>query len=298
MAVETGFIIGYGGWATIQLKDKSTTVFIPLISGNVQKNINVSLMSSYDLSYNDKARSKIRMNSGVCQFNGSINFQITKNILDCFLQENSDVTKSSNFFMRKNLFDLQLCDGEKKLELNKCVWSNFSINVVSGQIVKGTLNFSSVNDHKENLTFKTATKYSGTPTIDDAPMKYWQFGNNNYGDNILNSFSITFSRNIQPIYLNNDFKTPTYFRVGMLDCTVQVTCLQDWFYYSAFTLGNKIITLLNTYRIQQNWQINGIQSQGYKTYIIKGSNNPTKQVFKITNNSNYSSEDDEEQQQI
>lgn len=275
MPIDTKFVLGYGGWATIRL-NKGNKKFVPMINCTITRNNSVSFLSSYHLPYSDEPRSKIRMNEGVYSYQGSISFQLTQNLIDLFF------TSNRKFFARNSMVDLQICDGEKYFELQGCVWNSFGFDASPGQTINCNMNFMFVNSYEEQIDVLKAQKCPLTIKQKDGPIPYWQLGSGYEVEEMINSFGIHFNRDVRPIYLNNKYKMPTYLRVGMLQCDINVSCLQDWFYYTTFKIGSKKFTLNHSYRAQQSWQINGIQGEGYKTYVLKGSNLVDQEVFTIT----------------
>ena len=288
-AVDTSFILGYGGFAYIRFyyieNPPSEYIFMPMISASVQRSNEVQFMSTYNIPFSEQPRSKIRLNTGLYRFTGNITFELTKNLLQEIFSPAKSKSESSKFFSRICFFDLCLCDGQKIILLNQCVWNSFTLSCTPSNPIQCTINFQSTNKFKETIQIVSKSDVSLPRELNsgDGMQEYWKYGNSDgdFGE-VIQSFSLSFSRNVTPIYLNNQLTTPTYLKVGALDCNATVSCSQDWLDYSTLLLNTRKITFEGYYKQKQNWQFTGVTGTGMKTYIIKGTNESTKQVFTIS----------------
>ena len=82
--------------------------------------------------------------------------------------------------------------------------------------------------------------------------------------------------------MNNDWLTPSYMRVGILDVELNINCLEKWFDLSEITLGSKTLTFNNDFVVNNNWQFSGMSGEGVKSFTIKGSNSATDDVFTLS----------------
>lgn len=265
MGIDTEFVLGYGGFVKIN------KVFVPYISANVQRQHNVSFSNTYHVPFSDTPRSRIRMNQGTFTFQGSVDFELTENILEQIL--------TKDFLSRTTFFDIVFHDGEKMIELGKNMWQSISFNVQVNSIPTCNISFLSLNNFNEEIQIS-----SGWSTIlvdsKDQPLMYWQSGSSN-DDFLIQSFSITFNRQVTPVFLNNQLKTPSYLRAGIIDCSMQVQCFDQWFDEASLKIGSKKITLLNEYAESQSWSFSGNNETGMKSRTIKGTNYSSQQVFTI-----------------
>lgn len=279
--IDTSFVLGYGGMASIQMTttgtssnttSTTTSTFVPILNGSVERKMQVGFVTSYHVPFSDEARSKIRMNTGTYTFSGSISFQMTSGLASLFLV--------TSFFSRKNMFTIVMCDGEYTLTLPNCVWSSFNITGQPNGAVTGSLSFSSTNNGQTELNV-TQTFTSYTIQTKDALQPYWKYGSSNEGTQVVDSFSLNFSRNVTPVFLNNNKKTPTYLRAGMLDVEMQISCLQKWFDLSSLSLGSKTITFNGSFVSVQSFQHGGMQ-ESMKQFSVKGTASATSEVFSLS----------------
>lgn len=292
------YLLGEGGWATLvayTIKDsdtgrsnKSDDYIVPYISASVERNMNIPKVECSNIPWSDEPRSSIRLGKGTYTFSGNINFELTKELKKFLFGEHSSSGIGGMFFYRNCMFDISIAD-TSKIILNGCSWNNFSMNCSANSLINCSFGFSSLNlrdtiDSREDFVVED---WSPSPPIvqEDSHIlePYWQYG---VDDISLTNFSINISRNVEPIFLNNQLTTPTYLRIGALDVDISFSCVSDWIGDSeipaSFSLGDGyFFQLLNDYQSQKSYEFHGFNDVGNKTYSIKGSNNSIKEVFQI-----------------
>lgn len=262
--IDTSFVLGYGGFARIN------ETFVPYTNASVQRQQNVVFQNTYHVPFSDEARSRIRMNKGTFQFSGNISFELTNNSINQILTD--------TFLSRKSFFDLFLHDGEKSILMTKNMWNSITINSSVNAIPNCSISFVSLNGFNEQIKTDTTFGFNEL-TTDDEPLRYWQTGNSN---SLIQSFSVTFNRDVTSVFLNNQLRTPSYLRAGIIDCSMNVSCIDEWFDNASLKIGGKTIKLLNEYAQSQNWEFVGNNDVGLKSRTIKGTNYSNKQVFEIS----------------
>jgi len=145
MAV-TSYNLGFGGWCI--LKFGSSSYYVPLTNGSVDRSFNVAFQNTYHVPFSDKGRSKIRLNYGTLNFSGNLSFELTKGLSNFFFAPSGE-KEPNDFFNRKTVFDVIVCDGMKVITMRKCVWNNFDINGSTNGTINCSISFQSVNNYKE-----------------------------------------------------------------------------------------------------------------------------------------------------
>ena len=128
-------------------------------------------------------------------------------------------------------------------------------------------------------------------------MRYWETGVSELGT--LESFTLGFSRNVSPVYHNNKLYTPTYLKVGRIDVTASLTCLDyyndDTFEFDKESLGSNVgdgvtiwVNESHYVKFRQNvfssqtYNISGMSEIGTKVYEINSlSKNIKDNIFTI-----------------
>ena len=266
MAIDTEFVLGYGGFAKIN------DTFVPYTNASVQRQQNVVFQNTYHVPFSDEARSRIRMNKGTFTFSGNIDFQLTENTIKLILD--------TDFLSRTSFFDIVLNDGQKQIVMLKNMWQSLTINSSVNSIPTCSISFVSLNDFKQDISLQDGFSNISLEE-DDSPISYWNTGNND-SSFLIQSFNFTFNRNVTSAFLNNGLRTPSYLRAGIIDCSMSVQCFDEWFDKAEVSIGSKKIKLLNEYIEQQNWTFVGNNESGSKSRTIKGTNYSNKQIFEIS----------------
>ena len=266
MAIDTEFVLGYGGFVKIN------DIFVPYTNANIQRSNQVSFSNTYHVPFSNEPRSKIRMNEGLFTFSGSVSFELTEHILQEVL--------TKDFLSRTSMFDIVFHDGEKMIEMKKNMWNSISFSVQVNSIPTCSISFVSLNSYKEEI--ETTNGWSSFDLgYKDYPLQYWKSGSDD-DDSLIQSFTVSFSRNVTSVFLNNKLKTPSYLRAGIIDCSLEVQCYDEWFDKASVNIGSKKITMLNEYSEEQSWSFAGNNQTGMKNRRIKGTNYSSEQVFTIT----------------
>jgi len=233
MSVDTSFNIGYGGYCLIDF-NKSWTTF-PMTNANYSRSVNAEVQQTFAAWMESLVEpSKIQLGYPTYSWSGSLTFDYTQDIINLIF------TTNRSFFTRDSGFNIQLHDGEKYLYVD-AVWNSISLSSTAGGLVNGTIAFSSCNNYE--LDFKLYDESGAKDIPKDFELQpYWQ-----YGDSGVADFSLSFSRNVTPVYLNEKkWLGPSYLRVGLLEASANLTYWKDMVSDDDMTrklkLGNKTIT--------------------------------------------------------
>ena len=113
------FLLGYSGYAKIQLRNNACSQpenfssenwkIVPLLNGNYDRAMTVSMQSTFSTPFNDKKRAKIWTGSGVYSYSGTISFELSDELR--YLIFDTEL----KFFKRNAFLDIELCDGDMPL---------------------------------------------------------------------------------------------------------------------------------------------------------------------------------------
>lgn len=298
---NTDFLIGHGGYcyftpyvletASLQPKqsneDGSSGFYIPLLDGSYSKSMAVPIKSTFSTPYDTTEKLKFRTGTGSCSFSGSMNMELSTEMRDVVF--NAD----HSFFYRNSVFDVELCDGEYKLNLKQCVWSSLSLNVNARALPTLQIQFQCCNNYENDIAITNAPKFQQEATYVsdseqasddegvqalDYPMlePYWT-----YGAEGVTNFTLSFNRAVQPVYLNmvSDISQattyyigPTYLRVGLMDVQLNISCWQKWFDHKSLRLGNKIIIFdKSVFNSSKEYSLSGIDGNSTKSYTLSAT---------------------------
>ena len=299
------------------------TIMFQVNSANVTRAVNVPTINAYYLPFqtNDQeklkeVKSSIRCGYGTVSFSGNIDFDMTYGALklltvDQKLNNDEDYTYGS-MFQRRSLFHIQFFDGMHTCTLYNCVWNSFSINCQANSLITGSLAFQSNNGYCENLMITknkdvldgSSSQFSFDFDQNDLLIPYWQAAMDQGYDSVLTQFSLGFDKNVQPVFLNNIWRAPTYLKPGLVTLNLNATYID---YYDPLNpknnsssssgsqsniiinIGNdkengKKITLNSAVLMNQSYNMSSMNDVGEKTYTwnpIKLDN--TKGLFSIEN---------------
>lgn len=284
-------VIGYGGYAKISGSSISTYLHVTNANFGLQfqrpTHNCIFAPVPYEISvnsanFNDASVSQIILDVGTAIINGSISFDLSK--------DNIDKLISGNFLCRGNTFGLELYDGRIGYQIQDCSWTSVSFAASPGGLVQGQISFVALNDNK-TIIKKVNQKTSSDYIFKDQLIAYWQAGAQN-----IQSFSVNFSLQVQPVYLNNGFIMPTYFRYGNLGIKMDISSFLDWEGLTStsslidsnkFTLkiAEKSIKINNKITEVQQFTQNGINDVGMHNYSIFGylpnGTSPYEKLFEI-----------------
>lgn len=293
------YLLGEGGWSSIHCYSISAgsdsaqdigNAIIPYVSASVDRTMNIPMAETANIPWSDDPRSSIRLGKGTYVFQGNISFELTNKLKEYIFNIHKDGSYDGVFFYRNSLFDLVLCD-TSKIVLNGCSWTNFSMSCKANSLITCDMSFLSLN-MKNNMVEREDIELASWSSPEEFSVdnehtleEYWQYG---VDDISLTDFSISLSRNVEPIFLNNELCVPTYLRVGSLKTSINLSCTSDWFSNqtnaspTSFSLGGGYyFELLNDYQQSKNYTFHGFNEVGTKAYTIEGSNNSTKEVFQV-----------------
>ena len=280
----TTYLMGYGSWAIARLRagkaepNVSSTkllssgggTILPMLSATYSRNCSVPTASTYHIPMDDSKRTTIRLGSGTYSYSGDISFEWTDQMASLIFGDSASSSSLPDFFSRRSFLDMVLCDGEGYIDIQGAVWSSFNLTGQTNSLISSSLSFSTCNGYVKDIEVTDVTNGSSRPSwynINNVDLEpYWQ-----YGEEGVESFTLSFSRQVQPIYLNETvWKGPSYLRVGMMEANFQLTCWEEWFDTLSLTLGRKKKIVFNSsaFMSQRSYQFSGIQGNGTKTYTL------------------------------
>lgn len=312
--IYTSFYLGYAGSAKLiydpsgnyipnNAITESSGVLFSLTNAVYTRQLQIPKVASFYVPYqnygsnsevinsnsNGDVKSEIRLGFGVYNYSGSINFELTDKILQKIW--------TPSFFERKGLFHLVLNDGMNKLKIANCAWSNVQISAQPHSPVEMSISFLSTNGRNQQSTSLCVEDIQNTSNNDtfqnqEDLVRYWETGVTELGR--LESFNLGFSRNVTPVYHNNDLYNPTYLKVGRTEVLASLTCL-DYYNDETFDFDNEETEGIKIYvdekkyvKFKQNvfnsqtYNINGLSDIGTKIYDISSLNTEvTEKIFEI-----------------
>lgn len=264
---ETGFLLGYGGWAAFRLRSGSgagavkggkatAMVYVPCESASYSRRHSVPLLNAFSLPWNRADRAPVRIGFGTFGYTGSLDFELD--------DQAAAVLFSDDFFVRRNFLDIELCDGEALLRVPGAVWNSLTITAAAGQLVKATIAFDSCNGY--NRVIEAADAEHPHPAFGEL-QPYWSYG----ADGIEN-FTLTIGRETSPVYLNEPYWCgPTYIRVGRMSATLAITCWRRWFNHRSIRLGDRTIKFnANSFQESREYRLSG-QEESAKSYTLQAA---------------------------
>lgn len=265
-------------------------LMLPVISGNISRTLSVPALNSYflpDQLYtgglngevkHKEVKSQIRAGFGTYTFQGSMDFEMTNKMTD-LLDVNDDLEGEYGMFFRRNsIFHLQFYDGKRTCTARNCVWSDFSISGSPNSAVRSSLNFQSNNGYKDDLDVKNGNLNAGAVfDSDDFLLPYWRCGTGG-----ILEFSLSISRPVTPVFLNNTLRVPSYLRVGMASVSLQMTCMSPKSWDSSIYIGGKKITFNSSILQSYDYQMTTLSDVGNKSYTWTSINlDDLQPVFRI-----------------
>lgn len=224
------FIVGYGGWVMIGTHstaymdyanqgfghvtvDPVRHTMLQVTSASVTKQVNIPTANSYYLplesTINDtySAKAPILLGGGTCNFSGELSFELTYGAMNKLF--------TNSFLNRKTWFEIIMFDNGRQCSMTNCVWSSFSIQCSPNSLVTVSISFQSNNGYLSELQMTSSSDTTYLYNKEDLLVPYWSCGHNYFQD-----FSVTFDRNVTPIFLNGTNVTAAYLRVGLVNVSV------------------------------------------------------------------------------
>jgi len=129
-----------------------------------------------------------------------------------------------------------------------------------------SMSFQSNNGYHNNLN---VVKANVNPSISykesDLLVPYWTCGHEGFSE-----FSMTFNRNVTPIFLNNDLQVPSYLRPGLIDVSLQATTIEyveNWNDNLNIHVGSQHgIRLITSNLMSKQYNMSSMTDTGPKTY--------------------------------
>lgn len=262
----TEITLGYGGGAYININGGKTPDYcwVFMNSGSLTKTLNAPNFLAYnmelDFDETPNVRNDVVLGSGLVGFQGSLNFAITQSSLNKLFDK--------VFINRNNVFDIGINDGRKILELKCCYWNSFSISGSPRQILTGSLNFVSTNNQLSDFEIYDSSELSDSVYhmgFNEKLIEYW-----NTGAKGIETFSLNFTKETTPVYLNTETNTPAYIRVGKLNLTGQFSSWKNWFDTKEIRISNKVLSFKGeTVRDSAGFSFQGIDNTGMHNYSLK-----------------------------
>lgn len=215
MAIDCGFVVGYGGYAAITpcfelgMTNKwinnnniinnnnnnintSNIFLVRVLSASITRDFNIPTVNSYylpyDLSKHNKHNQQENDEGGTEDQNRVIspiriaygtytfNGQISMELSSGIF---NFLDEELNFFERNYVFNIIFFDGELTCTIQNCMWSNIKISSGSGNIASISISFQSNNGGKQALDIKEQEN-SVVSNLNfqenDLIIPYWQTG--------------------------------------------------------------------------------------------------------------------------
>lgn len=252
------------------------------------RDLNIPMLDSYytplkDDDGGESVKSRIRMGFGTYLFQGSISMNVSNDLASAMLQERN--------FKRGSVFDIYAFDGRERIAIRNCVWSSLSISASGRELVTSSVSFISNNGYRNDV--QTSVVDAGSENFVSASglmVPYWQTG---VKDAL--SFSLEFSRQAQPVYLNNTLFVPSYLKAGLIDVSLRVEYMDfgghsvgDSAYYAGdgkavVKIGSKKVTLNQNQMKTMEWGAATPSSGGRRTVVYTGiGDSSTDSLFAIS----------------
>ena len=293
-------------------KKKSPLLFLQVLSASVTKQVNIPLLNSYYKPFNlvesdardstsqgddnlKESKSSIKAGYGTVTFSGQVDFEMTQGALSLLSNNTSSGTQLTgvdynssygDFFSRQHVFHMQFFDGNRTCTLLNCVWNNFSINCQPNSLVTASLSFQSNNGFNSEL-FIANKDLRSDYTFDDTDLliPYWQTGN----DTEMTRFNVSFQRDVQPVFLNNEWLTPSYLKPGNIKINLNATHFDYYDYFNKndliINIGQKKIHFNTPVLTSQSYGMSNMNDTGEKSYQLTALPiDNTKCVFCIVKN--------------
>lgn len=201
---------------------------VQVTGASITRSLNVPTLNSYYLPHTeeDTARSPIRIGHGTYSYTGDVSFELTEATAGWLF--------NSDFYERSSWFALQFFDGQNTCTVQNCVWQSISINCSPGGTVKISISFQSNNGYAPGLQVVLFDVNQMIEYNDyDFLVPYWQCGHEGFQE-----FSFSFERSVTPVYLNNDFLTPSYLKPGLVNVSINATTVE---YYDPSEWGEQMV---------------------------------------------------------
>lgn len=288
------FVVGYGGWAIVHYEPDNSNYFdgtlqsslkniflggkmVQVTGASITRSLNLPLQNPYFLPFDGigEVKSPIRVAFGTYSFNGDISFELTNGVANDIFNR--------HFYDRNGLFSLQFFDGQNTCTVRNCVWNSLGISCSPGGTVKVSISFQSNNGYEDDLqinsyNLNTMFEYDE----DDLLVPYWQCGHEHFEE-----FNISLSRNVAPVYLNNDLKVPSYLRPGMVEIGLNATTIEyvdSWEDVFDIRIGKYHNIRLNGSVLKSSqYQMSSMADTGAKSYEWTSiADNPLNPIFTVT----------------
>jgi len=253
------------------------------------RDLNIPMLDSYytplkDDDGGEAVKSRIRVGFGTYSFQGSISMNVSTSLVDSML-------KDSNF-KRGSVFDIYAFDGRETISMRNCVWSSVSISASGRELVTSSVAFVSNNGYRSGVdTTVVQSNDSGHYVSSSGLMvPYWQTG---VKDAL--SFSLEFSRQVQPVYLNNSLLVPSYIKTGLIDVSLRVEYMdfgarsaEGAAYYAGdktavVRIGSRKVVLNHNQMKTMEWGAATPSSGGRRTVVYTGiGDGSTESLFAIS----------------
>lgn len=247
MSTITDISLGYGGFASIDGQSVLVT------SGSLEKSITPVLIDPLSCPI-DGNRFPLIIGSGINAWTGSVAFDLT-------LDSVSKIV-SSNFIKRNSVFDVVLCDGNKSYSAPSAKWSSITISASPNALVTCSVSFSYTNSKSDNFITHSSSKIS--VDFDDPLLSYWFTG-----EEEVESFTLTFNKNLTPVYANGSPNNPLYLREGLINATMQVSAWDTWLSHQSLKIADKTVSFSEAVQENTTFSYGGLNSTGTHSYTLK-----------------------------
>lgn len=256
-------LLGYGGGAKID----GTNVLIT--GGSLSSSMTVPLITALKSPIGASNVYNVVTGSALYTFTGSVNFDFTIPAVNGFI--------TNTFLKRNHEFNINISDGHKHYKMEKCKWSSFSVNASPGSLVSGSISFTATNGTYTVLQDGVAPDYIFN---DSNPLlSYWYTG-----ETEVESFTLSLSQSLTPVFLNGNQTNACYIRAGVLDASLQVSSWESWLTHTSIKIASKTVAFSKNYMESKGFSYGGATATGTHSYTVKvaAESNADEEVLSIT----------------
>ena len=213
MPTDVSKRLGYGGSAGIYASPIPMCQLL-IVGGGMDEAVSPSYIEAYDIPPNTSSRSKMLHADGTTAYSGTLNFDVTKAVLDNYIT-------ASTLLGRGFSFQMHIHDGTDPWMMQGCLLTSFSITGSAGGLLSASLSYKSITGREAGFGTPNAyvLNYTSTPT--QQPLGYWWSGNTD-----VKEWTLTMNQAVDEMYTNQDTIQPKYLRHGLVDYSLDVTTYQ------------------------------------------------------------------------
>ena len=201
-----------------------------------------------DISPTNVSRSKVQHADGTIIHNANISFAVTSNFLT--------LIDTSSLIQRGFFFDISIHDGVSSQTMSNCLLTNLTLSGSAGGIVDGNLTALSVGA-------PVGGGGSNAFIRDQEPLGYWFSGNTD-----VQSWTLTVTQDVSPVYINEDTTSPRYLKFGLWGASLDVTTYEAVQNHSSVIIATKNFSLSGNTK-SEGYSFGGINNLGLYTHSFE-----------------------------